>query len=205
MMQLDHIAFSGVTLIEATEAVESALGVVMQPGGRHDVFGTHNTLLRLDQGLYLEAIAADPSAPRPGRPRWFDLDNFSGAPRLTNWICRTDDIARTLEQLGPDAGQPVALRRKDLRWLMAVPSDGRLPYDNLFPALIQWQTPVHPSAMLARTGCALRRLIVTHPEAGALQDLLSPVFQDTRVTFEVSQTPSLAAEIDTPHGRRILQ
>ena len=52
---------------------------------------THNRLLGLGD-LYLEVIAADPSAPRPAWPRWFDLDRFTGAPRLTNWICACDDL-----------------------------------------------------------------------------------------------------------------
>jgi len=42
------------------------LGVPFQPGGRHDVFGTHNALLGLADGLYIEAIAIaiDPDAPQ---------------------------------------------------------------------------------------------------------------------------------------------
>ncbi len=85
-MILDHIAVSGTTLPEAVAAVEEALGVRMQPGGEHAVFHTHNALLGLADGLYLEAIAINPDAPVPERPRWFDLDRFAGPARLTNWI-----------------------------------------------------------------------------------------------------------------------
>ena len=92
MLELDHLAVSGATLEAARAAVEDALGVPMQPGGEHDVFHTHNTLLGLEDGLYLEAIAINPAAPTPDRPRWFDLDRFEGSARLSNWICRTDDI-----------------------------------------------------------------------------------------------------------------
>ena len=60
-------------------------------GGKHAHMGTHNRLLSLGD-LYLEVIAPDPEAPRPAWPRWFDLDNFDGPPRLTNWICRSDDL-----------------------------------------------------------------------------------------------------------------
>lgn len=200
-MQLDHIAVSGESLEEAVETIESALGVAMQPGGAHEIFGTHNRLLGLDDGSYIEAIAVDPSAPRPQRARWFDLDHFSGPARLTNWICRSDDLSTELWRL-PLAGDPVHLTRGNLAWLMAVPQNGGLPYDNLHPALIQWKSP-HPSAVLTRCGCALRRLIVTHPEALALRRILAPVFDDPRVIYEPG-TPALVAEIDTPHGLRYL-
>lgn len=203
-MQLDHIAVSGETLEEAAAAVEAALGVAMQPGGRHDLFGTHNRLLGLAEGLYLEAIAADPEAPAPTRPRWFNLDGFAGPARLTNWICRCDDLGRRLGALPEGAGAPVSLRRGDLRWQMAVPADGRLPFDNLFPALIEWQGALHPAQMLAPSGCGLARLVVSHPEAAALRDLLAPHLSDARVVFEAGPA-GLMAEIDTPHGRRVLR
>lgn len=202
MLELDHIAVSGVTLSEAAAAVEDALGVTLQPGGKHDRFSTHNMLLGLEDGLYLEAIATDPDAPPPDHPRWFDLDRFQGPARLTNWICRTDDMAAAEAAL-PGVVGTLPLQRGALRWQMAVPPDGRLPYDNLHPAVIEWQTPQHPSAMLPASGCALQRLIITHPEAAGLRDLLAPFLVDSRLVFE-SGTPGLRAEIDTPNGARIL-
>ena len=205
VLELDHIAVAGATLAEATEAVETALGVSLQAGGEHDVFFTHNTLLGLEDGLYLEAIAINPQAPTPDRPRWFDLDRFSGPARLTNWICRTDDLSAALAALPDGVGDPVSLRRGDLRWKMAVPDTGCLPFDNLHPAVIEWGTDVHPAQMLRPSGCRLRRLVVTHPQAPALQTALAPQFDDARVAFEIGDTPHLMAEIDTPHGLRVLR
>jgi len=202
-MQLDHLAVSGETLEEAAAAVEAALGLPMLPGGQHDVFITHNRLLGLADGLYLEAIAADPTRPAPDRPRWFDLDSFAGPARLTNWICATDDLDALLAALPVDAGTPVALSRGDLRWRMAVPADGRLPFDNLFPPLIEWQAGLHPAKRLPDSGCRLRRLIVSHPEALALRDLLAPHLPDARLIFEPGPA-ALRAEIETPHGLRLL-
>lgn len=204
MLRLDHIALSGTTLPEATAAVEDALGVRMQPGGQHDVFGTHNTLLGLADGFYIEAIAADPAAPVPERPRWFDLDRFEGAARLTNWICATDDLPEMLSRLPKQAGEPVSLRRGDLRWQMAVPDDGILPFDGLHPALICWRSPVHPASILAPSGCRLRRLIVSHPLSQELAATLGPVLNDDRIAYETG-APALRAEIETPHGLRVLQ
>lgn len=203
-MQLDHFAVSGDTLDAAVDVVETALGVSMQSGGQHDVFFTHNCLLGLEDGLYLEAIAIDPNAAQPTRPRWFDLDRFTGPARLTNWICQTDNMGETLGHLPKGVGAPVSLQRGDLRWQMAVPANGALPFDNLHPALITWQSPVHPSTVLTPSGCALLRLVVSHPDAAELEAALSGVFTNPRVVFEPGPV-ALMAEFDTPHGPRVLR
>ncbi|MFK7879771.1 VOC family protein [Roseobacter sp.] len=202
-MELDHLAISGETLEEARAYVEDKLGVSLNAGGQHDFFATHNALLGLEDGLYLEAIAIDPEAPAPERPRWFDLDRFSGAPRLTNWICRTENLAGQLADMPAKMGASVALQRADLRWRMAVPDDGLLPFDNCAPALMQWDTPFHPADTLRSSGVRLRRLTVSHPKADALQALISGQLRDDRLRY-VKGDVALAAEFDTPHGSRIL-
>lgn len=202
-MELDHLAVSGVTLAEATDAVEQALGVLLQTGGEHAVFHTHNALLGLDDGLYLEAIAINPNAPAPARPRWFDLDNFEGPARLSNWVCRTDNLMADIQQLPNGIGTPVALQRGDLQWDMVVPDSGVLPFDNLCPALIRWKTEQHPNQRLALSGCRLRRLTVCHPKAGELAAAVASVFADDRVTIEAGSC-GMQAEFETPHGLRSL-
>lgn len=205
MLALDHIAVAGETLDAAVAHVEDALGVALQAGGEHAHFATHNKLLGLADGLYLEAIATNPAATPKQSPRWFDLDRFQGAARLACWICRTDDLEAALAQMSVDAGQPVQLARGDLRWKMAVPSGGVLPFDNRFPALMQWQGD-HPAARLTDRGCRLRRLVVSHPEAYALRDMLRDLLQlqEPTVVFEPGEG-GLMAEIDTPQGLRILR
>lgn len=203
MITFDHIAVAGETLAAATAHVEAALGVSMQQGGQHAVFHTHNTLLGLEDGLYLEAIAINPGAPQPDRPRWFDLDTFEGPPRLTNWICRCDDLDATLARLGAGFGAPVDLQRGDLRWRMAVPSSGVLPFDNCAPALIQWQGDAHPAARLTQQGCRLEALTIHHPQATQLARLLAPLLADARITFDVGPA-RLSAEIATPNGTATL-
>ena len=202
MIEFDHLAVAANSLEEGQAHVEEVLGVAMQPGGQHAHFGTHNLLLGLEDGLYLEVISIDPRAPKPACPRWFDLDRFNGDPRITNWICRTNDISGAVLSF-PGAGQPVALARGDLRWQMAVPDDGILPFDGAFPALIEWSGTAHPAQRLAASGCRLERLTIRHPDAGALQRDLSPALRDDRIAFETG-TAGFAAEITTPHGRRVL-
>ena len=92
MFELDHIAVAGETLAEAVAHSEAALGIPIGPGGQHTHYATHNRLVGLADGLYFEAIAADPSQPKPTYPRWFGLDAFQGPTRLDKWILRCEDI-----------------------------------------------------------------------------------------------------------------
>lgn len=170
-MELDHLAVAADTLDAAVAHVEESLGVPMQPGGSHAVFGTHNRLLGLADGLYLEAIAIDPAATPQRSPRWFDLDRRQGSARITNWICRCDDLTAALAAAPEGAGEIVDLQRGNLSWQMAVPEDGILPLDNMFPALMQWHSP-HPAAALTQQGCTLRRLHLSHTGSTALAQAL---------------------------------
>jgi hypothetical protein len=200
-LTLDHIAISGSSRDAARAYVEETLGLKMQSGGAHARFATHNHLMALEDNLYLEAISIDPDAPAQDRARWFGLDDFDGPPRLTNWICACEDIEQVTQRL-PQAGEAVALTRGDLAWQMAVPEGGALPFDNCFPALIQWQGRLHPAQMLTQVGARLTQLTVLHPDADQLSDLLGPIIGAV-VRFEAGAA-GLVAEFDTPHGRRVL-
>lgn len=203
-LEFDHLAVSASSLADGIAMVEHALGVSLAAGGEHPLMGTHNRLLGLGD-LYLEVISVNPAATKPDHPRWFDLDNFTGAPRLTNWICRTDDIDAAISASPDGVGVPVALTRADLRWQMAVPADGKLPFGNTYPALIQWRGAAHPAARLADVGCRLREVEITHPNAGALKAALNDSFSDPRVAICQGDLIGYRAEIDTPHGVRLLE
>lgn len=200
MITLDHIAIAASDLDSGVAYVEAALGVKMVPGGQHPLMGTHNKLLGLGDGLYLEVISIDPAARAPDHPRWFDLDNFSGPPRIGNWIMRSDDLAETLRASPDGAGRPVALSRGDLKWQMAVPQDGQLPYDNAFPALIEWAGAAHPAQRLPQSGCRLVDLTVRHPDADTLLAVLAPMMNDERVTLTTGPV-GFTATFETPSGR----
>ena len=202
MLTLDHLAVAAQSLDEGRAWVEDALGVALQPGGCHAHFGTHNMLLGLEDGLYLEVIAIDPEAETAAQPRWFDLDRFSGPPRLSNWICRSDALLADIAAL-PGTGAPVDLERGDLRWRMAVPEYGVLPFDNCHPAVMQWDCQAHPAARLAASGCRLTSLIVRHPEAAKLEARLVAHIDDPRISYETG-APGLEAVFDTPRGERDL-
>ncbi|QAX29189.1 VOC family protein [Leisingera sp. NJS204] len=202
-MILDHLAVAGETLEEAVAHAEEALGAALGPGGSHTRYGTHNRLIGLEDGLYLEAIAIDIEAEPQEQPRWFDLNRFKGPARLNNWILRSENLETEKPLLPPHAQRHVAMQRGSLSWLMTVPSDGFLPFDNIFPAVLQWQAEP-PAGKLPRSRCRLTRLILSHPEAKDLQAALDRILADPRVAVEQGK-PAMLAEFETPHGPRVLR
>lgn len=204
MLGFDHLAIAATTLAAGASSIEEALGVPLEAGGVHPLMGTHNRLLSLGPREYLEVIAIDPVAPAPGRARWFGLDAFDGSPRPRAWIARTDDLGRTLALSPSGAGNAQGFTRGDLAWTMALPETGWLPFDGLFPALIEWQGAAHPSDRLPDRGVRLRRLVISHPEAGALRAALGSMIRDERLVITLGAEPGLAAEFETPHGTRVL-
>ncbi len=202
---LDHLAVVGETLEAATAHVEDLLGVTLEPGGVHDVMGTHNRLLSLGPGVYLEAIAINPEADTPKRARWFNLDQFNGPPRLGNWIARTEDLTSALAAAPRGTGVPLALQRGRFMWTMAVPASGQLPYDAVAPALIQWDCAAHPADVLPDRGCRLKALMLTHPQARGLQESFPDLGSVPLVRIREGETPSLMAVIETPDGEVVLE
>jgi len=197
MLSFDHLAVSCTVLSDGTSWLEDKLGLSLSNGGKHPDFGTYNKLLSLGPEEYLEVIAINPAAPAPARPRWFGLDDFSGPPRLTNWILRSSDLDRDLADAHADAGTPIPLSRGDLRWRMAVPAQGALPFDQMHPALIGWDGP-HPAPRLPDQGVRLKHVRITHPHADMLAGCL-PSLDDPRLVIEAGPI-SLTAQLQTPHG-----
>ncbi|MCL6283166.1 VOC family protein [Ruegeria sp. 2012CJ41-6] len=202
-MRLDHLAVLGTTLEEAAEHVEASLGVALGPGGQHAKYGTHNRLMGLEGGLYLEAIAIEPGVAPQEHPRWMDLDRFSGPARLANWIIRSDDLEDELALLPMPSQRIVQLERGDLRWKMTVPKDGILPFGGMFPSVLQWMGRM-PGGSFAPTGCTLRRLTIRHPQADDLRADLGRVLPDDRIAVETGPV-GMVADFDTPSGRRVLE
>ncbi len=201
--ELDHIAVAGETLDAAVTHSEEAFGLPLGPGGQHTHYATHNRLLGLEQGLYFEAIAPDPSQPKPDYPRWFGLDDFDGPAQLDKWILRCSDIAEA-QAMFPEAGEPVHLTRGDLSWTMLVPPDGRLPFDGQFPAIIQWHTDTPPGTTLQSAGLRLEALTICGPDVADLKSRLAPVFDDDRVLYQTTAGRMMQAVFLTTSGRRIL-
>lgn len=204
LLRLDHLALAAESLDQGRAHVEDALGVTLASRGEHPQMGTHNHLLSLGAQVYFEVIAINPDAPAPTRPRWFNLDNFEGQPRLTNWILATDDLEAALSALPDGFGIPIALQRGDFRWSMAVPDDGILPWGGWAPALIQWHGDLHPAPLLPDQEIRLGGVVLHHPDAAEMAAILAPLLPRDTVLFQEAETPGLSASFDTPQGRRSL-
>jgi hypothetical protein len=206
MLELDHIVLAAFSLEEGLAYAEEALGLSVPPGGKHAFMGTHNHLLKLSGGSYLEVIAIDSDAPAPPRSRWFNLDDGAfrnsliGNPRIVHWLLKTRTI-ETMVQAVPYATQAIINgKRGDLTWKITISPDGAMPFDGAFPSFIEWPEGPHVSERMDEKGCSLSRFTVKHPQAETIRRSLTPYFTDGRVHFEPSEHIAFAAVIETPRG-----
>jgi hypothetical protein len=173
--EFDHLVVAARTVEEGDAWIQARLGVPTVAGGKHALMGTHNRLLSLGPGRFLEVIAIDPAASTPPRPRWFGLDSpamrerLAHGPALIHWVERTDDLEAALEGYSEPV-EILSLSRGPYRWRMGVPPDGRIPGDGALPTLIEWEGGLHPADALAASGCALERF---EHDGGALGATLS--------------------------------
>jgi len=200
--RIDHLIVTAASLAEGAEHVRRALGVEVQKGGEHVRMGTHNCLLKLGEKLFLEVIAANPAAPHPGRPRWFQLDDPDSvrSPRLATWVARCDDI----HALAPASlGKVEAMTRGSFEWLITVPSDGRLPLQGLAPTLIQWRSSTHPADTLKDLGCSLIGFEGSHPRPEKVTDFLKSIGFEGEFPMSKGEA-GLVARLRTPAGAKRL-
>lgn len=207
--RIDHITVTAPSLDAGSDLVFESLGVRPQPGGEHPRMGTHNLLLRLGEAVFLEVIAVNPSAPRPPRPRWFELDRMSPGmpPRLACWVARTDDMLGALRACPKPLGRPETQSRGDLEWRISIPADGHLPFGGAAPALIEWESATHPARGLQDLGCNLVALELLHPDTPSLRavlDHLQVAEPGVDLTVREASPPGLVAHIRTPQGLRRL-
>ncbi|RAI41503.1 VOC family protein [Rhodoplanes roseus] len=209
MLVFDHITVAAVDIESGVAYAEKALGVPIPRGGAHPSMGTHNHLLRLGPGVFLEIIAPDPEA-RPRRARWFGLDDdglragLAASPRLLTWVARTPGLEDALASVDGAAGPAVRVSRGDLSWLIGVPEDGSMPFDGAFPTLIEWPPGPHPSDGMADHGCRIERLIVEHPRGDQIAIALRPHMADERIVVRTGVRVRLEAVIAAPGGVRVL-
>jgi len=214
-LQLDHLVVLAATLEAGRQHVADALGVAPVTGGQHPAMGTHNCLLNLWGGQYLEVLAIDPDAAPPARPRWFGLDQpalqarLAKGPFLAHWVAqvaRPRQLARWQSQYPQRIAPVLPMARGAYRWQITVAEDGSLPRDGLLPTLIQWDSPQHSSAGLPEPQVALRSLRGFHGAAPEIQHELDWLGAQHLLTLDATLVePTLMAEFDTPSGIRVLK
>lgn len=203
---IDHLVVTAPTLEAGVNYVEGLLGVAPTVGGEHASMGTHNRVLKLGAGTYLEVIAVNPAAPAPNRPRWFELDEEETnlVPRLATWVVRTSDIKAALAASPVVSGYATPMSRGEYNWTITIPRNGSLPLQGVAPTMIQWKD-VHPAAAMPETGCSLVRVEGFHPRAPKVREMLAAIgFEGEFSVTSISagEAPYLVAQVLTPSGLR---
>jgi hypothetical protein len=206
LSQLDHLIYAAPDLESGINDVERMLGVRPVMGGKHRHFGTHNALVSLENGIYLEVLAPDQDFPTPERGILFGLDTLE-APRLFTWVMRSENVegqARTAAAEGLVLGDVSRGGRENpdgamLTW--AVTDPHAIPLDGAVPFLIDWGNTPHPSGA-APTAGALISVEFEHPNAPAVRS----AFKALDLSFGVSEglVPRMIAKINTPSGLAVL-
>ncbi|MFT5112221.1 MAG: hypothetical protein ACI8P9_001545 [Parasphingorhabdus sp.] len=211
--QLDHLVIAAENLQEGIAYIRDQLGVDIPAGGKHLHMGTHNHVMQLGNGTYLEVISIDPDGATPPRPRWFDLDNplmrerLQRGPALIHWVVNTPSFSN-LPDFNPQVwGIPQLMQRDNLRWLFALPEDGHLPGAGLIPTVIEWQCQ-QPSTNMANRDCVLKELRLLHPQpqwlARHLKAIAADVIDSVEVTLVQAPHCSIEVGISTPSGLKVL-
>lgn len=200
---LDHIVLGVPDLEIGIEHLARKLGATPTLGGRHRAAGTHNAILPLRGGHYLELIARDPSCPRPPHGVLWGLDELE-APRLITWAAATREIDAAVEharQAGHDPGASFEVARdtpngERLTWRLTL--SGELAADGIVPFLIDWGSSPHPSTT-SEALCSIEGFLAEHPDPQSVRAMLNALGASLEV--ERAEAPRLRATIVGPAGR----
>ncbi len=198
----DHLILGVPDLQRSIEEFSERLGVVPMLGGRHESMGTHNAILPVRGGSYVELIAPDPTRPNPPLGIPWGLDKLD-APRLVTWAAATGDIDAAVERAqnaGFDPGTVVDMARatpegQRLTWRLTIPR--KLFADGLVPFLIDWGSTPHPSG----TGeplCSIEGFAAEHPDPESVQLMLRAL--GASLDVEQGSSARLRGSIIGPDG-----
>lgn len=207
LAHIDHIVYAVSDLNSGIEWIEAQLGVRPQLGGKHHVWGTHNAILGLGEGAYLEVIAPDPDLepPAAGIPNVF---SSKGSDRISTWAAKCSNIEQVqtrAHRAGLNLGKTVTGSRirgdgSKLRWSLTDPITEVM--NGLVPFFIDWGKSIHPSVG-APEGCRLKSL---RAESVSPEELRN-AYASLGVGIDVVEgsTSSLFADIATPTGEVTLR
>lgn len=200
--EIDHLVYATDDLEIGIESIEKVLGVWPVLGGKHVGLGTHNALVAIGEGVYIEIIAPDPEQGPHDQPLPFGLDTVT-TPRLAAIAARTTDIdalVATARERGYDPGEVVSMSRErpdgeTLRWRIALRRDR--PGGGIVPFILDWGETPHPSRDMP-SGGTLAGVRAEHPEPESLTPALRALDFDLDVTR--GGAPAIIAKIESKRG-----
>lgn len=207
MREIDHLVYCVPELKAAMEFFQFVHGIHFTYGGQHLTQGTHNALLNIGKGAYLELLAIDPTNHNIDPPRWMGIDLIT-EPKLTRWAIKTNDLSSDvaiLKEANPNMGEQFNGSRKKtdgsiLEWGMALPL--ATPKVEILPFMIDWKTSIHPTESLSKI-YPLTALKATYPEPSVIEKPLKKLGIDLEV-LEAKEV-SLQATIQGPKGEVVLK
>lgn len=207
--RLDHLVIVTAVLEEGIDFCERMFGTRLLKGGEHVRVGTHNCLLKLGEGTYLEVIAINPAANAVDCRRWFGMDcpeqrmRAAAGPYLATFVARTNDISHAVEMF-PQLGPVRDMQRGVLEWKITIPDDGALVEGGAVPTVIQWPDGIHPTQNMPESDCHLAQLDVFHPEPDRLRSIWARIglHESEKLTVHLANgdSPYLVASLVTPRG-----
>lgn len=201
MRTLDHLVYAVPDLHAALDWFEEHAGLRPAIGGRHLHQGTHNAVVNLGQGAYLEIVAPDPENTSVPPPRWMGVDLIT-KPRLVRWSLKSNDLtqdAKLLKAINPTLGHIHAGQRELpsgdlLRWQMTLPSS--TPAVDLIPFFLDWSTSdFHPTDRMPEQ-FTCKQVELKHPEPKKVAKALRGFGMGMRI--EYAPIPAIIAIIGTP-------
>ena len=201
LVMLDHLLWEEFRLEEGETRFADLTGVSPAFGGAHPDRGTHNSLLSLGEGVYLEIIA-----PNPAQAEAFGFPEEAPPgfePGLFAFGMKSDDlehVRHSVERAGLSASslQDVSRERPNgevLRWQTLI-IEGH-DFGHVVPFFTRSDGAPHPSETPPK-GCELLEFSVGHPENEKLSRLYDAL--EVNVPVFPSEQPRLRAVLATPKG-----
>jgi hypothetical protein len=196
--QIDHIVLGVDDLDRGMKAFEVATGVKPVYGGKHPG-GTHNALVSLGDGMYLEILAVQKGVTVQG-----DYAGLKEIKTLTpiGWAVSSKDSAELRNRLstaGIAVSEPVGGSR-------TTPTGSTLSWQTFgfnesfaqAPFFIVWsEQTAHPSTT-SPSGCKLQQWKIAGPRAKDLQQLRQTL--DLRADVAEARQPSMRLALACPRG-----
>ena len=210
---IDHLVIGAAELDKATEQIQSFMKAEFSTGGKHPLMATHNRLIKLQNSLYMEIIAADPSTFLPTNStrnnRWFSLDSnatqkrLSLAPQPLCWVVAVNDIERTAMHCGYNPGNVIEMTRGNFRWKITVSQNGDLPESGVLPILIEWPKGKHPTKTMPESNMFLEKLTLLHPHPSEIKLILSKLNINGPIWVSLGE-PNLQFSLKTPDNGTVV-